>query len=118
MSAGNWFETRRSAYELRSKAVTAAYTVRLGGTAYNFIEDRVITITNPAALFTITVPDGIYEGQRLLVTYLSNSSSVTVTVSTGTELRVFSLTTAGDYCSLEWINSIVGWKALSSQESI
>ena len=48
MSAGNLFHKRKAAFDLREKAITTTYTVNVGGTADNFEEDRVITITNPA----------------------------------------------------------------------
>ena len=117
MSSGNLFTTRQSAFGLRRKIVDAAYTVRVGGDEENFETDRVIAIVDPAAALTITVPDGDYAGQELLITYVSGTTHlVTVSITTGTN---FALSTAGDYCSLEWVNSVtaVGWVALNSQET-
>jgi len=114
MSSANYFETRRKAYNLRTKAVTTTYTTRAGGTSDNFIEDRVITVTNPSDDFTITVSDGTYEGQRLLITLLANTSSKTVTVAATTGSAGDStMATAGMYMSLEWVNSTTGWVVLS-----
>jgi len=49
MSAGNLFATRQKAVTLRTKAVSAAYTVRVGGTADNHIADRVCLLyTSPS----------------------------------------------------------------------
>ena len=118
MSAGNWFETKRKAFDLRTKEITTsstvtAYTSRAGGSAHGFVEDRVINvITSSGNDLTITVSNGSYEGQRILITFLTEGSdeTVTVTVTTGSN---YSLTAANDYCSLEWINANVGWIALS-----
>lgn len=117
MSAGNLFTTRQSAFGLRRKVVDADYTVRVGGDERNFETDRVIAIVDPAAALTITVPDGEYEGQELLITYVSGTTyDATITVTTGAD---YTFTVAGDYCSLEWVNSItdIGWISLSNKET-
>jgi len=110
MSAFNWFTTRKKAFDLRTVAVSAAYTARLGSVANNFIIDRVINVSDPAANIAITIPNGTYEGQQLLVNLLSdtNSKTTTVTTTTGSD---YALTTAGDYASIEWTNATTGWIA-------
>lgn len=114
MSKANLFNTLKGAFELRDKAVTGTYTVKVGSTSNMLIVDRVISIT-PAAAFTLTLPNGLYEGQRVLITYVSGTThTVTVSITLGTNL---SLTTAGDFASLEWVNSTVGWQVLGSQET-
>lgn len=112
MSIENLFSTRKKAFDLREKAVTATYTVRVGATPYNFITDRVITITNPAASFTVTLPTGSYFGQEILISLLSNDESVTVTVSKQNpdgETGTVELSEVGDYVSLEYVNDTTGW---------
>ena len=113
MSAFNWFTTRERAFELRTKAVTTTYTVTVGSVANNFIEDRVITVANVATSFTITVPNGQYPGQRVLISLVGNASAqtLTVTCTVGTD---YTLATAGMYVSLEWTNATTGWVALAS----
>lgn len=118
MSAGNWFETRRKAYDQREKAVTAAYTTRAGGSGDTFIEDRVVSVSDPTAIFTITVSDGTYEGQELLIVYLSNANTITVTIAadaassaTNTDVAA-TMATAGQYLGLLWVNATVGWVAV------
>ena len=104
MSAGNWFETRRAAHNLREREVTTAYTVRTGGSTYNFVVDRVITIPTATSAFTVTVPDGEFRGQRLLVVVTKTGTMAnTVHVTTGTDN--YHLRYARDYVSLEWIGS-------------
>jgi len=116
MSVTNYFETRRKAYDFRTKAVTADYTTRAGGTSDDFVEDRVITVSDAPENFTITVSDGVYEGQRLLITILSNDNSITVTVTTDTGDDC-TLDTAGDYVSLEWVNDTAGWQEIHSEKA-
>jgi len=116
MSAGNFLATRKRAYDLFTKAVATTYTTRAGGTSDGFVEDRVITISDAAANFTITVSNGTYEGQRLLITILSNSESITATITTTTGDDC-TLDTAGDYISLEWANATAGWQEMHSEKA-
>ena len=117
MAAGNLFITRSKAFVLRTKAVNTTYTVRVGGSGYNHIKDRVITVTDPTANFTITIPDGVYEGQQLLITFLSDANNVTVTVYKSTPGAPINLTTAGDFASLEWVNDDAGWVVLAYEST-
>ena len=117
MGASNLFLTRKKAFTLRTKAVSTTYTVKVGGSADNHIKDRVITITDPLANFTITIPDGVYEGQQLLITFLSEDTDVTVIAYKGTPGAGVDLTAAGDFVSLEWVNGTVGWILLAYQST-
>lgn len=115
MSAGNLFATRQKAVTLRTKAISAAYTIRVGGSADNHIVDRVITITDPTTSFRVTIADGVYSGQQVLVTLISNANTQAITAWKATPGAGFNLATAGDFCSIEWINSVAGWIVLDSQ---
>ena len=115
MSASNLFLTRKKAFTLRTKDVTATYTVKVGGSSDNHIKDRVITITNPAEAFSISLPNGKYEGQQVLISLLENDESVTVSVVKTTPDATAGLTDVGDYLSLEWVNSTVGWITLAAE---
>jgi len=116
----NWHESRRKAFVFRTVDLTTSaslttYTVVVGGSGNSFKSDRVINVTTTDGnSMTITVPDGIYEGQRLLINFVTEESAETVTVTTTTG-GDYSMTAAGDYCSLEWVNSTVGWIYLSEQ---
>ncbi len=114
MSSGNYFETRRKAFKLRTKNITTsasltAYTTRVGGPSNDFIEDRVIKITTTAGnSITITVSDGIYEGQKVLIIFQAEGSNETVTV-TPTTGSATNLTATPGYTLLEWSNVTTGW---------
>lgn len=115
MSAGNYFETKRKAHDLRTVNITTSsalttYTVRTGGTTYNFIQDRVINVsTTSTNTITITIPDGTYSGQRLNINYIAEAGNADVafTVTSGSATT---LTAATGYTILEWTHdSCDGW---------
>ena len=124
MSAGNLFKTRREAFLYRTKAISGddevAYTIRVGSTSDGFMVDRVlnVTIVDFYGSITVTVPNGIYPGQRLLINYVAEDAvcadEVLVETDTGTD---YALGEVGDYCTLEWIDSDTGWVAWNSLES-
>ena len=119
-SAGNWFETRRKAHDLRTKKITTSstvttYTARTGGTTYNFIEDAIIEVTTGSGNnITITVPDGSYPGQKILIVFVveGNAETVTVAASTGSG-GDSAMDTAGQYMYLMWVDGTTGWVAIS-----
>ena len=118
-SAGNWFETERKAYDLRTKSLlssVATYTARVGGASDDFVIDRVIRVdgTSGTAL-TITVPDGKYYGQRLLVILEVYAATSTVAVTTTTGDNATQMTAAGGYSDLVWMGDTLGWVELSNE---
>lgn len=103
-TAGNYFEVRRKAFDLREKSITTNYTARVGGASDDFIVDRIITVPSAASAFTITLPDGKFRGQRFLAVVTKTSTmSNYATVTTGTDS--YKLKQRGDYVSLEWVGS-------------
>ncbi len=121
MSAFNWFETERKAFDLRTKALTTAsgvitYTAKTGRVADNFVIDRVIRVTTTATFdMTITVPDGTYYGQQLLVIFEVEGSAETVDVSTTTGDDATQMTAAGGYSNLMWQGSTLGWVEMDNE---
>jgi hypothetical protein len=118
-SAGNWFETKRKAYNLRTKVVlssVATYTAKVGGASDDFIVDRVIRVdgTSGTAL-TITLPDGKFYGQRCLVILEIYAATSTVNVSTTSGDDATQMTAAGGYSDLVWHGSTLGWVELSNE---
>jgi len=119
-SAGNLFETMRKAIDLRTKEITSSstvttYTIRTGGTTYNFIEDAVVEITTGDGCdLAIALPDGTYLGQKILIKHVvdGGSSTITVTASTGSG-GDSTLDTAEQYMYVMWIGGTTGWIALS-----
>lgn len=119
-NAGNWFETRRKAHDLRRVDLTTSstvttYTAKTGGASNDFIEDRFITVTTTNGnSMTITVPDGTYYGQRLTVLFEVEANAETVDVSTTTGDDATQMTGAGGYSNLEWHGSTIGWAQISN----
>lgn len=120
MSKGNWFETRRGAHDLRTKEITSSstvttYTVRTGGTTYNFIEDAIVKVTTGSGCnITITLPDGTYSGQKVLIIFVTDGGTSTVTVAADTGTGGDStMTSAEEYMYLMWLGGTTGWLAIS-----
>ena len=121
MSAGNWFFTERQAFDERTVALTTAtgnitYTAKTGRVADNFIHDRVIRVTSTATFnMTITLPDGTYYGQKLLVIFEVEASAETVDVTPTTGDSATQMTAAGGYSDMQWQGSTLGWVELSNE---
>jgi hypothetical protein len=119
MSAGNFFNTEKKAYDLRTvKFTTAAgkitYTAKTGRVADNFVIDKVIRVTTASTYnLTITVPDGSYYGQTLYVIFEVEGSAETVDVTTTTGDDATQMTAAGGYTYLMWAGPTIGWQVIS-----
>ncbi len=81
MSRGNLEHEIKAIFELKRRVVVATATVRTGRAADTNIIDMVIDIDDAADDFTLTVPDGTYMGQQILIVMSSNTNSKTCTVS-------------------------------------
>lgn len=120
MSAFNFFNTEQKAFDLRTKQLTTAdgtitYTAKTGRAADNFIIDRVIRVTTTSTYsMTITVPDGTYYGQELLVIFEVEGGTETVDVSTTTGDDATQMTAAGGYSYLRWHGSTLGWAQVAN----
>lgn len=116
-TGGNFFEVERVAYNLRTKSIasTAAastYTARVGGASDNFIVDRVIRVdTTLTGTMTITLPNGKYYGQKVLVILevYAATGTVDVDVETIAGTDATQLTAARGYTELMWQGSTLGW---------
>ena len=117
MSAGNYFEVERKAYDLRTVTITDGdYTTRAGGSGDNFIVDRVIRVTTTDGYdMTITLPDGVAYGQEVLVIFEVEADDETVDVSTTTGDDATQMTAAGGYSLLQWQGSTLGWVELANE---
>ena len=120
MSAGNFFETERKAFKLREKEITTSaslttYTARVGGASDNFIVDRVILVTTTAGNnLTITIPDGKYAGQQIMVSFVAEGNAETVDTSTTTGDDGTQLAAAGSWTILVWRDDTNGWDELAT----
>ncbi len=114
-SSGNWFETQRKAYKLRTRELTTStgnitYTAKVGSASDNFIVDAVIQVTTTSTFsMTITVPNGVYPGQELLVVFVAEGGTETVATSTTLGDNGTSLTAAGGWTKMLWIDGTNGW---------
>jgi len=114
-SSGNWFETKRKAYKLRTKELTTSatnitYTSRAGGAGDGFIIDRVIQVTTTDGnSMDITVSNGVYPGQKLLVVFVSEANAETIVTDVDTGDDGTTLTATGGWKILLWIDDTNGW---------
>ena len=122
MSAFNWFDTERKAFDLRTKNLTTksgntTYTARTGRAADNFVIDRVIRVTTTSTYsMVITVPNGVYYGQQLLVLFEVEGGTETVTTSVAKGENITSLEAAGSWSILIWLGSTLGWDEMAKGE--
>jgi len=107
MSSGNYEQERKRNFQLKAKRVSAAYTIKTGTADYkNGIIDNPVCIYDPADDIAITLPDGSYIGQEVLIVVESNDDTkdATVTVSSSANASEDSiiLEDAGEYVKLLW----------------
>ena len=81
MSKGNLEQERKGNFELKKRVVAATATIRTGRAADTNVIDVVVDIADPAADFTLTLPDGTYMGQEILIVMSANTSSKTCTLA-------------------------------------
>jgi hypothetical protein len=119
MSAFNFFNTEQRATDLRTKQFTTAsgkitYTAKTGRPADNFQIDKVIRVTTASTYsLTVSVPDGTYYGQTLLVLFEVEGGTETVDVNTVTGDNATQMTAAGGYWYGMWHGSTIGWATIS-----
>jgi hypothetical protein len=119
MSANNFFNEMQKAYDLRTKKFTTAsgkttYTAKTGRPADQFVVDAVIRVTTASTYsLTITVPDGVYYGQTLLVLFEVEGGTETVDVNTTTGDNATQMTAAGGYWYGMWHGATIGWATIS-----
>ena len=113
MSGTNSLTTRKRGFDLRTKTITSAtYTVKVGTVANDLIVDRVLNVNQSPCV--VTLPDGVYYGQRILINVLDSSITGTVQVAAATGSGGDStMSTTGMHMSLEWVNGTVGWVVLT-----
>lgn len=113
MAVTNLFETRRQAFNLRTVTLSAAtYTVKTGRAEDGRIIDRVIDATQCPTV--ITVPNGVYEGQRLLIKCSDTDLTGIVDVNTTTGDDA-DLNATNEFVSLEWVDATSGWQTLATE---
>ncbi len=115
-SSGNWFETKRKAYKLRTKVLTTSatvttYTAKTGRASDSFIVDRVIqVVTTSGNDMTIIIPDGVFAGQQLLIECTTNdggTDTIDGDVTTGNDST--QITGVSGWSILMWIDDTNGW---------
>jgi hypothetical protein len=105
--------------DLHKKVVTATYTVRTGTPTYDGLIDNPVDVDDPAADFTLTVPDGSKMGQMLLIVMSSNGSSKECSASIShhetSDPEILYLNAADEYILLVWTGT--EWATVSTTAS-
>ena len=111
----DWGQAQR-VVNLTTAAAVITYTAKTGRAADDFVIDRVIRVDGTSgSAMTITLPDGVYYGQRCLVILEVYAATSTVNVSTTTGDDATQMTAAGGYSDLVWMGSTLGWVELSNE---
>jgi len=121
MSAFNWFTTEAKALDLRTKLLTTSttnttYDARTGRATDNFVFDRIIRVnTTSESSMTITLPDGIAYGQKILVIMETLGGSAKVDVASDRGDSATQMSAAGAYSDLVYMGDTIGWVELSNE---
>lgn len=110
----DWGQTQRvKQFTTASGAIT--YTAKTGRATDDFVIDRVIRVTSASDYaLTITLPNGVYYGQLLTVVFevLGDDETIDIDVDTGTDST--QLDAAGEWTTMQYLGSTIGWKELST----
>ena len=115
MASENFLAKENFGVSSRVKQFTTAdgkitYTAKTGRAADEFVIDRVIRVTTASTFsMTITVPDGVYYGQKLLVIFEVEGGTETVDTDVTTGEEITQLSAAGSWSELVWLGSTAGW---------
>ena len=91
------------------------YTAKTGRDEDDFVIDRIIRVTTGSTYsLTITVPDGVYYGQQLLVLFEVEGGTETLDVTTTTGDDATQMTAAGGYWLGMWHGGTIGWCTIAS----
>ena len=105
MSGGNWQRQQKADYELHTLTVTGTVTVKTGTSTYNGLVDNPVVVDGPAATTTITVPDGDFVGQTVLISSQDPNSqtiNISVTHHVTSDPETFTASTADQWLLLIW----------------
>jgi hypothetical protein len=101
---------------LTTATAVVTYTAKTGRAADDFIIDRVIRVNGTSgSAMAISLPNGVYYGQRCLVILEVYAATSTVDVTTTTGDNATQMTAAGGYSDLVWQGSTLGWVELSNE---
>jgi len=111
------FGTTQRVKVLTTSTTVITYTAKTGRAADDFVIDRIIRVNGTSgSAMTITLPDGVYYGQELLVVLETYAATSTVDVDVDTVAGTDStqITGAGGYTILRWFGSTTGWLEIAN----
>jgi len=120
MSAQNFlakddFGTTQRVKQFTTSDGVITYTAKTGRAADDFVIDRVIRITTGSTYsLTITIPNGVYYGQKLLIVFEVEGGTETIDTATTTGEEITQLAAAGSWSELVWLGSTIGWSEFAT----
>lgn len=112
--AKNDFGSDQRVKQFTTSSGNITYTAKTGRPADDFVIDKVIRVTTGATFnLTVSVPNGVYYGQTLLVLFEVEGSAETIDVDTTTGDNATQMTAAGGYWFGMWMGSTIGWATIS-----
>ena len=108
------FGTAQGVKNLTTSAAVTTYTAKTGRDSDGFIIDRVIRVTTTDGNnMAITLPNGTYYGQTILVIFEVEGSAETVDVSADTGDSATQMTAAGGFHYAVYSGPTIGWTTLA-----
>ena len=103
--------------QLTTSAAVLTYTAKSGRAADDFVIDRFIRVTTTINnTMTITLPNGVYYGQRCHVLFeVDGEGTSTVEVNNAAAGAIATSTTADSgFSELVWFGSTLGWVQINN----
>lgn len=115
MSSSNFQFERKRNYELQKKRVDGDHTIRTGRGTDSLLIDNPVCVYDPEDDIAITLPDGSYIGQEVMVVVESNDDTkdavLTVTTCSSSSEDVCTLEDAGEFVEYLWTGT--AWDRIS-----
>lgn len=100
---------------LTTSSAVVTYTAKTGRAADDFIIDRFIRVTTTDGNdMAISIPNGVYYGQRCHLLFEVEGNAETLSATTTTGDTPTSMTGAGGYSILEWHGNTIGWAQIAN----
>jgi hypothetical protein len=99
---------------LTTSSGVTTYTAKTGRDSDGFVIDRVIRVTTTEGNnMVITLPNGTYYGQTILVVFEVEESAETVDVTASTGDSATQMTAAGGFHYAVYSGSTLGWTKIA-----
>uniref|UniRef100_A0A6M3J018 Uncharacterized protein n=1 Tax=viral metagenome TaxID=1070528 RepID=A0A6M3J018_9ZZZZ len=99
---------------LTTASGVVTYTAKTGRDSDGFVIDRIIRVTTTSGNnMAITLPDGVYYGQTILVIFEVEANAETLDVTASTGDSATQMTAAGGFHYAIWSGPTIGWTKIA-----